>query len=66
MTKKFEKGLVHVLREQLLSNKTIVFEGIGSFHVEHKQQTTRKESSGKTVILPPKDVLIFKSEVINQ
>ncbi|HAC15730.1 MAG TPA: hypothetical protein DCE78_07275 [Bacteroidetes bacterium] len=66
MTKKFEKGLVHVLREQLLSNKTVAFDGIGTFHVEHKQQTTRKESDGKTVILPPKDVLIFKSEGTNR
>jgi nucleoid DNA-binding protein len=66
MTKKFEKGLVYVLREQLLSNKTIVFDDIGTFHVEHKQQMTRKESNGKTVILPPKDVLIFNSMDKNQ
>jgi nucleoid DNA-binding protein len=66
MTKKFEKGLVYVLREQLLSNKTIVFHDIGTFHVEHKQQMTRKESNGKTVILPPRDVLIFNSMDKNQ
>ena len=62
MTKKFEKSLVSLLREQLLSNKTVHLEGIGSFHVQHKKQSTIKNESGKTVLLPPKDVVIFTKE----
>jgi len=62
MTKKFEKGLVHVLREQLLSNNTIHLEGLGSFHVEHKKQTTVKSDDGKTVVMPPEDVVVFVSD----
>ncbi len=62
MTKKFEKSLVHVLREQLLSGRTVHLEGIGSFHVEHRKQTTVRDESGKTVLMPPKDVLVFSKE----
>ncbi len=62
MTKKFEKSLVHVVRELLLDGKTVHFDGIGSFHIEHKKQTTQSDTSGKTVLMPPKDVLIFVNE----
>jgi nucleoid DNA-binding protein len=62
MTKKFEKSLVSVLREQLLSNKTVHLEGIGSFRVQHKKQSTVKNELGKTVLLPPKDVVVFSKE----
>lgn len=62
MTKKFEKSLVYVLREQLLSNNTVQLEGIGSFHIEHIKQTTTKNDSGKTVLQPPKDVVVFTNE----
>jgi nucleoid DNA-binding protein len=62
MTKKFEKSLVHVLREQLLNSRTVQFDGIGSFRVEHRKQTTVRNESGKTVLMPPKDVLIFSRE----
>lgn len=62
MTKKFEKSLVHVLREQLLSGKSIHLDGIGSFQVVHNKQSTKRNESGKTVLMPPKDVLTFSRE----
>ena len=62
MTKKFEKSLVHVLREQLLSGKTVQLDGIGTFQVVHKKQSTIRIESGKTVLMPPKDVLVFSRE----
>jgi nucleoid DNA-binding protein len=62
MTQKFQKALVEVLRDQLLNQKIVHIHGLGSFRVDHKKQYTTKTEEGKSVIMPPRDVIIFTSE----
>lgn len=62
MTKKFKKAFVTVLREQIINQNQVFIDGLGSFHVEHKKQYTTKTEDGRTVIMPPKDEIIFTSE----
>lgn len=62
MTKKFEKGLVHVIREQLLQGNTLTIDGIGTFEVEHQKQMAVRQESGKTILMPPRDVVKFTRE----
>lgn len=66
MTKKFEKGLVTTLRELLLAEQQVAIKGLGVFRVEHQKQSTKRMPDGKTILLPPRDVVIFNGEELKQ
>lgn len=54
-----------VLREQFTKKNDVHIEGLGLFSVKHQKQYQKKFETGKVVLMPPKDVLEFKSNVRN-
>lgn len=54
-----------VLREQFIDKNDVHIEGLGRFSVKHQKQYQKKFENGKVVLMPPKDVLEFKSNVRN-
>lgn len=63
MTSTFLKAFKSVLREQILSQNKIELEGLGNFEIVHKKQHQKKYDNGKIVMMPPADVVEFKSDL---
>ena len=63
MDTKFIKALKEVLREQLVKKHSVDIEGLGLFEVKHYEQHQKRFSNGKVVMMPPADVLEFKSNI---
>ncbi len=62
MDENFEKALVNLIRNQLLENKQVTIEGLGTFRMQHQKQKVGKNALGRQVVYPPKDVVVFTSE----
>lgn len=58
----FEKALTSVVRREIMQNKQVTIEGLGTFRMEHKKQATTRGNDGKSVINPPQDIIIFTPE----
>ncbi|MEX0944600.1 MAG: HU family DNA-binding protein [Balneolaceae bacterium] len=63
MDTKFVKALKEVLREQLVEKNSVDIDGLGIFEVKHYEQHQKRYSNGKVVMMPPADVLEFKSNI---
>lgn len=63
MTSTFLKAFKAVLREQILSKNKIELDGLGNFEIIHKKQHQKKYDDGKVVMMPPADVVEFKSDL---
>jgi len=51
------------MREQVVNKKRVELEGLGQFEVVHKEQHQKTFENGKVVMMPPEDVLEFKSNI---
>ena len=63
MKSTFIKAFKEVLREQILSKNKVEVEGLGIFEVSHRKQHQKKYENGRVVMVPPADVVDFKSKV---
>ena len=63
MESKFIIGFKEVLREQFVDKQKVDIEGLGTFEVKHREQHQKKYDDGKIVMIPPADVLEFKSNI---
>lgn len=52
-----------VMREQFINKNRVEIEGLGQFEVIHLEQYQEKYDNGKVVMMPPEDVLEFKSNI---
>lgn len=52
-----------VLREQFVKKNDVDIEGLGLFSVKHHKQYQKKFENGKVVLMPPRNVLEFKSNI---
>lgn len=52
-----------VVREQFIHKNRVEIEGLGQFEVVHQEQYEKKFDNGKVVMMPPADVLEFKSNI---
>lgn len=63
METKFIIAFKEVLREQFLEKKIVEIDGFGEFKVKHHEQYQKRFDSGKVVLMPPVEVLEFKSNI---
>ena len=63
MKSTFIKAFKEVLREQILDKNKVDVEGLGMFEVVHRKQHQKKYENGRVVMVPPADVVEFKSNV---
>ncbi len=63
MNSTFIKAFKDVLREQLAKKNSVEIDGFGRFTVVHQGQSQKKYENGRVVILPPADILEFKSQI---
>lgn len=59
----FIKAFKDTLREQILNKNEVNVEGLGSFTMAHRKQYQKKDENGKIVMMPPADIVEFKSNV---
>ncbi len=52
-----------ILREQFVNKNNVEIDGLGKFEVTHLGQHQKKYDNGKVVMMPPADVLKFKSNI---
>ncbi len=52
-----------VLREQFVKKNDVDIDGLGLFSVKHQKQYQKKFENGKVVLMPPRNVLEFKSNI---
>jgi nucleoid DNA-binding protein len=63
MKSTFIKAFKEVLREQILKKNQVEIEGLGHFEIAHRKQHQKKYKNGKVVMVPPANVVEFKSNV---
>lgn len=63
MKSTFIKAFKEVLREQILNKNKIEIDGFGTFEVVHRKQHQKTYENGRVVVVPPADVVEFKSKV---
>lgn len=62
MERVFDKALTAVIRRQVMENNQVSIEGLGTFRLEHKKQSTSRGADGKSVVNPPQDIIVFTPE----
>lgn len=62
MDRVFEKAFTAVIRSQVLENNTVTLDGLGTFKLEHIKQKASKSANGSPVVVPPRDVIVFKPQ----
>lgn len=65
MESEFIIAFKEVLREQFVKKNSIEIDGLGRFMVVHREQHQKRYDNGKVVMMPPADVLEFKSNIKN-
>lgn len=63
MNREFLIAFKDVMREQFANKNRVELEGLGQFEVVHVEQHQETYDNGKVVMMPPKDVLEFKSNI---
>lgn len=46
-----------------MDKNTVHLDGLGQFEVVHKKQTQKKYENGRVAMMPPADVVEFKSQI---
>ena len=62
MTKDFLKAFAIVIKGQIIIKNSVQVNGLGTFKSAHHTQKHEKRADGKTVMLPPSDVIEFNAE----
>lgn len=65
MDSQFIIAFKEVLREQLINKNSVDIDGLGQFTVVHRDQHQKTFDNGRVVLMPPADVLEFKSNIKN-
>lgn len=63
MNIEFIVAFKEVLREQFVNKNSVEIDGLGQFDVKHINQHQKTYDNGKVVMVPPADVLEFKSNI---
>ena len=63
MNRDFLLAFKDVMREQFINKNRVEIDGLGYFEVVHHEQYQKKFDNGKVVMMPPEDVLEFKSNI---
>lgn len=63
MNREFLIAFKDVMREQFVNKNRVELEGLGQFEVVHNEQHQKTFDNGKVVMMPPEDVLEFKSNI---
>lgn len=63
MNREFLIAFKDVMREQFVNKNRVELEGLGQFEVVHIEQHQETFDNGKVVMMPPEDVLEFKSNI---
>jgi len=63
MKSTFIKAFKEVLREQILKKNKVEINGFGTFEVVHRKQHQKTYENGRVVMVPPADIVEFKSKV---
>jgi nucleoid DNA-binding protein len=59
MDSKFIKAFKELVREEIVKRNIIHIEGFGRFEVMHQKQYQKKGADGQTLMMPPKDTVVF-------
>lgn len=51
------------MREQFINKNRVEIEGLGHFEVVHREQYQKQFDNGRVLMMPPEDVLEFKSNI---
>jgi nucleoid DNA-binding protein len=62
MDKVFEKAIATVIRNQVTQNNVVTIDGLGSFRLENIRQKPSRSRDGKSVLTPPRDIIVFTPE----
>lgn len=65
MDSEFIIAFKEVLREELIKKNSVDIDGLGHFEVMHREQYHKRYDTGKVVLMPPADLLQFKSNTKN-
>lgn len=65
MDSEFIIAFKEVLREELIKKNSVDIDGLGHFEVMHREQYHKRYGTGKVVLMPPADLLQFKSNTKN-
>lgn len=63
MKSTFIKAFKDVLREHILNKNKVEIDELGTFEVVHRKQQQKTYENGRVVMVPPADVVEFKSKV---
>jgi nucleoid DNA-binding protein len=56
------RALASIIRDQLTRGEEIFLPGLGIFSVEHESSQTVEPEDGQILMLPPRDVIVFRPE----
>lgn len=59
MDSKFIKAFKEIVREEIVKRNIIQIEGFGKFELMHQKQFQKKGADGQTLMMPPKDIVVF-------
>lgn len=59
MDSKFINAFKELIREEIVKRNIIHIEGFGRFEVMHQKQFQKKSADGQTLMMPPKDIVVF-------
>lgn len=63
MEKEFLSAFADIVRDQLVRKNEVKIEGLGIFRPKHVKQFQEQYPNGKVVMMPPRDVIKFISEI---
>lgn len=66
MEPEFIKTFTQVIKEQLVKDNRISILELGQFRKVHHTQTQKKMDDGRVVMMPPRDTIEFKPEILQQ
>lgn len=57
---KIANALADIVRDEVLEGRTVTVPGLGAFRLEHFPSSLGEDESGRAVVLPPRDVVVFE------
>jgi nucleoid DNA-binding protein len=57
---KIANTLADIVRDEVLEGRTVVVPRLGSFRIDHFPSRLGKDDSGRAVVLPPRDAIVFE------
>ncbi|WP_456427941.1 HU family DNA-binding protein [Rhodocaloribacter sp.] len=61
-TEQVANALADIVRDGVLGGRAVVVPGLGSFHLEHFPSRLGEDENGRSVVLPPRDTVVFEAE----